>query len=100
MGLAFEATGDTAVDRRQVRQYRKKFGIPFPLLLAGVNDNESIARALPRLEDVTAFPTTVFLGRDGRVRRIHAGFHSLGAGPQHGRMIREFEAEIERLLKE
>jgi hypothetical protein len=74
--------------------------VPFPLLLAGINDTESIARALPQLRDVTAFPTTVFVGRDGRVRRIHAGFHGLAAGPQHARMVREFETEIERLLNE
>jgi thiol-disulfide isomerase/thioredoxin len=100
VGLAFEATGDTAIDARQVRRYRDKFGIPFPLLLAGLNDNESIAAALPQLQDVTAFPTTVFVGRDGRVRRIHAGFHGLAAGPQHARQVGEFEAEIERLLAE
>ena len=100
VGLAFEATGDTAIDARQVRRYRDKFGIPFPLLIAGINDSESIARALPQLRDVTAFPTTVFLGRDGRVRRIHAGFHGLAAGPQHSRMVREFETEIEKLLDE
>lgn len=100
VGLAFEATGDTAIDARQVRRYRDKFGIPFPLLLAGLSDNESIAAALPQLHDVTAFPTTVFVGRDGRVRWIHAGFHSLAAGPQHARQVGEFEAEIEKLLKE
>jgi thiol-disulfide isomerase/thioredoxin len=100
VGLAFEATGDTAADARQVRRYRDKFRIPFPLLLAGLNDNESIATALPQLQDVTAFPTTVFLGRDGRVRRIYAGFHGLATGPQHARLVREFETEIERLLAE
>jgi thiol-disulfide isomerase/thioredoxin len=100
VGLAFEATGDTATDARQVRRYRDKFGIPFPILLAGINDNESIAAALPQLEDVSAFPTSVFVGRDGRVRRIYAGFHGPGAGPRHQRMIGEFEAEIQRLLKE
>jgi thiol-disulfide isomerase/thioredoxin len=100
VGLAFEATGDPNIDARQVRRYRDKFKVPFPLLLAGINDTESIASALPQLRDVTAFPTTVFVGRDGRVRRIHAGFHGLAAGPQHARMVREFETEIERLLKE
>jgi thiol-disulfide isomerase/thioredoxin len=100
VGLSFEATGDTAIDALQVRRYRDKFRVPFPLLLAGVNDNESIAAALPQLEDVTAFPTTVFVGRDGRVRRIHAGFHGLAAGPQHAHLVRQFEAEIERLLNE
>jgi thiol-disulfide isomerase/thioredoxin len=100
VGLAFEATGDTAIDARQVRRYRDKFGIPFPLLLAGINDDESLATALPQLQGLTAFPTIVFLGRDGRVRRVHAGFHGLAAGPQHARMVREFEAQIEGLLAE
>jgi hypothetical protein len=100
VGLAFEATGDTAVDLRQVRRYRDKFGIPFPLLLAGINDTESLASAFPQLRGLTAFPTTVFLGRDGRVRRVHAGFHGLAAGPQHVRRVTEFEMEIEKLLSE
>jgi thiol-disulfide isomerase/thioredoxin len=100
VGLAFETTGDTAIDARQVRRYRDKFGVPFPLLLAGLNDNESIAAALPQLQDVTAFPTAVFVGRDGRVRLVYAGFHGLAAGPQHARLVREFETEIEKLLKE
>jgi thiol-disulfide isomerase/thioredoxin len=100
VGLAFEATGDTAIDARQVRRYRDKFGLPFPLLLAGINDTESLAAALPQLRDLTAFPTTVILGRDGRVRRVHAGFHSLAAGSQDAKLVRELESEIERLLNE
>lgn len=100
VGLAFEATGDTAVDARQVRRYRDKFRLTFPLLLAGSNDTESLAAALPQLRGLTAFPTTVFLGRDGRVRRVHAGFHGLAAGPQHEQRIKEFETEIEKLLSE
>jgi thiol-disulfide isomerase/thioredoxin len=100
IGLAFEATGDTAVDARQVRRYRDKFHIPFPLLLAGINDSESLARALPQLRDLSAFPTAVFLGRDGRVRRVHAGFHGVAAGSSHSRMVRDFEREIEGLLAE
>ena len=100
VGLAFEATGDTTIDARQVRRYRDKFGITFPLLLAGVSDNESLAAALPQLRGLTAFPTTVFVGRDGRARRVYAGFHGLAAGPHHGRLVREFEEEIENLLEE
>jgi thiol-disulfide isomerase/thioredoxin len=100
VGLAFEVTGDTAVDGAQVRRYRSKFGIPFPLLLAGINDTELAAATLPQLEGFTAFPTTIFLGRDGRVRLVHAGFYGPATGAQHGRLIREFEGEVERLLGE
>ena len=100
VGLAFEVTGDTAVDGRQVRRYRDKFDIPFPLLLAGINDTELAAAALPQLDGVLAFPTTVFLGRDGRVRRVHAGFYGPALGEQHERLVGEFDGEIRRLLGE
>lgn len=100
VGLAYEVTGDTAQDARQVRRYRQKFGIPYPLLLAGINDTEAAAATLPQLHGFTSFPTTVFLGRDGRVRRVHAGFYGPATGAQHERLIRDFEEEIERLLRE
>ncbi len=100
VGLAYEVTGDSAIDRRQVRRYRDKFGITFPLLLAGINDTEAAAATLPQLHGFTSFPTTIFLGRDGRVRRVHAGFYGPATGAQHARLISDFEREIERLLRE
>jgi thiol-disulfide isomerase/thioredoxin len=100
VGLAYEVTGDTAADARQVRRYRDKFGIPFPLLLAGINDTEAAGATLPQLRGFTSFPTSIFLGRDGRVRRVHAGFYGPATGAQHERLIEAFEREIERLLAE
>jgi thiol-disulfide isomerase/thioredoxin len=98
VGLAYEVSGDTAVDGRQVRLYRDKFTIPFPLLLAGINDAEAAGRTLPQLSGFTSFPTTIFLGRDGRVRLVHAGYLGPATGSQHDRQLRDFEREIERLL--
>jgi len=100
VGLAYEVTGDSAIDGRQVRRYRDKFGITFPLLLAGVNDTDAAAATLPQLRGFTSFPTTLFLGRDGRIRRVHAGFYGPATGAQHRRLLREFEREIEKLLEE
>ena len=100
VGLAYEVTGDSAIDARQVRRYRRKFGITFPLLLAGVNDTEAAGATLPQLHGFTSFPTTIFLGRDGRVRLVHAGFYGPATGTQHERLLRQFEREVERLLAE
>jgi thiol-disulfide isomerase/thioredoxin len=98
VGLAYEVSGDTATDARLVRRYRDKFAIPFPLLLAGINDTEAAAATLPQLQGFTSFPTSIFLGRDGRVRRVHAGFLGPATGAQHDRLVAEFEREIEGLL--
>jgi thiol-disulfide isomerase/thioredoxin len=100
VGLAFEAIGDTAIDAPLVRRYRDKFGIPFPLLLGGVSDQDAVVGAMPQLSGAIAFPTTIFLGRDGRVRRIHAGFYGPATGAQHAAVVREFRREVERLLTE
>ena len=100
VGLAFEVTGDTAQDAPLVRRYRDKFAIPFPLLLGGVSDAEAVSAALPQLDGFTAFPTTVFVGRDGRVRRIHAGFYGPATGGQQDALMAEFRQEIEQLLGE
>jgi thiol-disulfide isomerase/thioredoxin len=100
VGLAYEVTGDSAVDARQVRRYRDKFRIPFPLLLAGANDTEAAAETLPQLYGFTSFPTTVFLGRDGRVRQVRAGFYGPATGAQHDRLLQSMDREVERLLSE
>jgi thiol-disulfide isomerase/thioredoxin len=100
VGLAYEVTGDSAIDGRQMRRYRDKFGITFPLLLAGINDTEAAAATLPQLRGFTSFPTTLFLGRDGRIRRVHAGFYGPATGAQYQRQLREYESQIEALLRE
>jgi thiol-disulfide isomerase/thioredoxin len=99
VGVAFEVTGDSAVDGALVRRYRDKFAIPFPLLLGGISDAEAAAATLPQLDGFGAFPTTIFLGRDGRVKRVHAGFYGPATGAQHGRLVAEFQREVERLLR-
>lgn len=100
VGLGYEVTGDPVVDGNQIRLYREKFDIKFPLLLAGVNDTEAAAATLPQLSGFVSFPTSIFLGRNGKVRLIHAGFYGPAMGEAHQRLIADFEKTIEQLLNE
>ncbi|HKV75413.1 MAG TPA: TlpA disulfide reductase family protein [Gemmatimonadales bacterium] len=100
VGLGYEVSGDSAVDLPLIRRYREKFHIPFTLLLAGRNDVAAVQAAQPQLTGFTAFPTTLFIGRDGRVREVHAGFYGPSTGALHDAAVRGFRQEIERLLRE
>ena len=100
VGFAYEVTGDTATDAVLVRRYRDKLRIPFPLLLAGINEVTAASRTLPQLTNFTSFPTMIFLGRDGRVRRVHAGFYGSATGAMHTAQVAELRAFIEQLLAE
>ncbi len=100
VGLAYEVTGDPAIDGPLVQRFADKFDIEYPLLLAGVNDSESPRATQPQLDGPIAYPTTIFLDPSGRVRRIHSGFY----GPALGEASEELENELvtftEELLQE
>ena len=100
VGLAYEVTGDSATDGKQLRIFKEKFGISYDLLLAGINDTEAAAQTQPQLIGFTSFPTSIFIGRDGKVRKIHAGFYGPAMGTAHTVMVRQFEQTIEQLLAE
>ena len=84
--------------RPRVRAFIKRYGIRFPILVAGTTD-QAVA-TLPQLVNFGVYPTTLILGRDGRVRQVHAGFSSAATGEAHLQLKRETRELIARLLAE
>jgi thiol-disulfide isomerase/thioredoxin len=100
VGLSFELTGDFERDAEQVRRTAKRHGAEYPMLLAGLSDREKAHQAIPALAGLLAFPTTIFLHADGRVRAIHSGFAGPGTGEEYTKLGAEFEKIVEELLAE
>ena len=98
LGLAFEMTGNFERDARQVRRFIQRHGIEYPILLAGLSDKAAASKAFPVLDRVRAYPTTILLDADGKVRAIHTGFSGPATGEEHKKLRREFESRIETLL--
>lgn len=96
VGLAYEYTGDNARNLRQIGIYRDKYKITFPFLLAGTTDEGQIEKTLPQLVNFGAYPTTIFLDREGRVHAIHAGF----AGPSTGNKYQEVQQRMDELTRQ
>jgi thiol-disulfide isomerase/thioredoxin len=104
LGLMFENDPDIKVTRPRVVSFIKRYGVQYPMLLAGTTQpsptTKVIAEALPQLVNFGAYPTTIVLGRDGRVRNVHAGFPSAATGAEHTRYKQEVRELVERLLAE
>lgn len=98
VSLAYEVSGDPEVDGELVQRFKEKFGIPWPILLAGVNDTELTAATLPQLEGFTAYPTLLFLDRTGRIRKIHAGFYGPATGAQYTKLQADLHSYVEEML--
>jgi len=98
VGLSYEYTDDPARSARLLKLYRETYNIEFPTLLVGTTDSGQIQKTLPQLVNFGAYPTTIFLDRQGRVIAIHAGF----AGPATGSFAEvkaRFEQIVEQMVK-
>ena len=100
VALAFEYSGDQARDLELLRLYSQRYGIDFPLLLAGTTAQGEIDRPLPQLDNFGAYPTTIYVGRDGKVNYIHAGFESKATGERHQKLVAEMDHRIQTMLAE
>jgi len=98
VGLMFEYTGEAARDREQMRIFARRHNLRYPLLLAGATEEGEVEKKLPQLENFSAYPTAIFIGRDGRVKRIHAGFEGQATGARHTQLKAELDEFVRELL--
>jgi thiol-disulfide isomerase/thioredoxin len=98
VGLSFELDPDLAHSKPRVETFIKRYSVGFPMLIPGTPDE--VAEKLPQLVNFGVYPTTVFLGRDGRVRSVHAGFAGAATGEENVRLEREERELVERLVSE
>jgi thiol-disulfide isomerase/thioredoxin len=98
VALAFEYTGEVARDLEQVRIFAQRHNVQYPMLLAG--STEDAAKKLPQLVNFGAYPTTLFIGRDGLVKHIHAGFEGRATGERFTKLKGSIEALVKNLLAE
>jgi peroxiredoxin len=82
----------------RLRAFIKEYAIDYTVLVPGVPDE--LAAKFPQGENLNSWPTTFFLGRDHRVRGVHAGFAGRTSGEFHGQTRGEITSIIERLLAE
>jgi thiol-disulfide isomerase/thioredoxin len=104
VGLMFENDPDPKIAGPRVQSFIKRHAVQYPMLIAGTTQatpkSKTINEALPQIVNFGAYPTTIFLGRDGRVRSMHAGFASPATGAEHVRLKQEMRDLIARLLAE
>jgi thiol-disulfide isomerase/thioredoxin len=95
--LSFEEA-DQLKNPTRLRAYIKEYGIDYTVLLAG--EPEQLAEKIPQAVNLNTFPATFFIGRDGLVKAIHAGFAGKATGPLHDQLVEEINATVRKLLAE
>ncbi|WP_250419021.1 MULTISPECIES: peroxiredoxin family protein [Pontibacter] len=100
IGLGFERSPEFEKAAPRLQKMKDRFDIGYDLVVAGISDKEAAAKALPALNHVLSFPTTIFVGRDGKVRKIHTGFSGPGTGKYYEDWVADFNKTMDQLLAE
>jgi len=83
---------------KRAKAFVAQYGVKYPYLQAGAP--EEMWEKVPQLVNLNTWPATVFVGRDGTVRAVHAGFASPATGDFYARQDQEFRSRIDQLLAE
>jgi thiol-disulfide isomerase/thioredoxin len=95
VALDFEEPEQQANLERE-RAFVKQYGVNYTYLIAGAP--AEMWEKIPQAVNLNTWPATIFVGRDGLVKAIHAGFASPASGEFNRQLQEEFTAKIEQLL--
>lgn len=99
VALAYEK-GSFEEARRQIVKHQQDLDANFTFLIAGDASKKVAEASLPMLNNVLSFPTSIYIDRNGKVRRIHTGFYGPGTGDYYSQFMSRTETLLEQLLRE
>ena len=102
VALAFEYAKTNEKAFASIKRLQDRIGIMYPILLAqtGTTSKQKAQEKLPMLNHVLSYPTTVFVDKKGKVRKIHTGFNGPATGEKFTEFKTEFKAFVGELLAE
>lgn len=100
VGLGYEVSPEFDKAKARIEKMRDRLNVTYPLLVSGTKDKELVAKSLPALNHVLSFPTTIFIDKQGKVRKIHTGFSGPGTGKYYDAFVQDFNKTIDELVAE
>ena len=100
IALAYETSPEFQKAKKTLQRLIKRFDAKYDFLIAGTSDKKQAVETLPFLNHLMAFPTTIFIDKNGKVRKIHTGFTGPGTGRHYDNFVDKTTSLIEKLLNE
>ncbi|GLU44545.1 peroxiredoxin [Allomuricauda sp. NBRC 101325] len=98
VGLAFEYAKTEEKAFEGIERLKAREDVPYPILLAqyGTSNKQLANDKLPMLNHILSYPTTIYIDKNGEVRKIHTGFN----GPATGEKFEEFKVKFNQTIQE
>ena len=88
------------LSKSRIERFIAQTEAPYTFLYAGQRGRESLRTILFNLEGPMAYPTTIYIDRKGKIRKVETGFSGPGTGKHYTEFCEETRKFIETLLSE
>ena len=100
VAIAFETPKDFQSKARMLKKLKNHFDIQYKILVGGDASKKIASDIFPSLNSIISFPTSIFVDKENKVRRIHTGFNGPGTNKHYKEYVQKTYKLIEDLLKE
>jgi thiol-disulfide isomerase/thioredoxin len=98
IALSYEVGTNEKQTRKKLKAFKKKIGMKYGLVLAGQSSKDVASAQFPMLNGIMSFPTTIIIGKDGKVLHVHTGYSGPATGVAHKELTDKIQFEIEIAL--
>ena len=81
-----------------INRLKNKLDLEFTFLVGGAANKGLASEHFSMLNEVISFPTSIFIGKDAKVKRVHTGFNGPGTGDYYREYIKKTASLLESLL--
>ena len=96
IGVGFEKQNSLEERIARLRSYSSNLSINYPIGVGGGASKKEASESFNQLNNISSFPTCLFIDKVGRVRKIHTGFY----GPSTGLYYHEYTVGVKTFIEE
>ena len=93
IAIDYEIRNDFEVFKRNVARMKEDLGINYKIVFGGTSKKSEAAKTLPMLNHIMSYPTTIFIDRKGKIKKIQTGFN----GPGTGKIYEDYKKSTNKL---
>lgn len=98
ISIGYEAAESFEEQAKKILTLKQRKNLDFTFLVGGKASKGIASEQFKMLNEVISFPTSIYIGRDGEVKRIHTGFNGPGTGEVYTEYVNKTNSLIESLL--
>lgn len=98
ISIGYEYADTFEEQAKKIETLKTRKNLDFIFLVGGKASKNLASTHFKNLNEIISFPTSIYIGRDGQIKRIHTGFNGPGTGSVYSEYTEKTKLLIESLL--